>query len=173
LIGGMAYSAVAWLPYLVPSGDPRTVYTVHQYEPYVYTHQEWLDLRLTYPGVFDTDWDGVDDQFDRTWLDSLLSTVDAFMATHDAPVAVNEFGVVRWVPGAADFTDDQMDLLEQRGMNHALWMWETSWPPYAEAVDAFNFRHGPDPHNHADVESSELMDVLFDYWGQNRARPRF
>jgi len=38
LIGGMAYSAVAWLPYLVPTGDQNTVYTVHQYEPHVYTH---------------------------------------------------------------------------------------------------------------------------------------
>jgi len=173
LIGGMAYSAVAWLPYLVPTGDQNTVYTVHQYEPHVYTHQEWQDMKFIYPGVFDTDWDGVDDQFDRTWLDSFLSIVDAFMATHDAPVAVNEFGVVRWVPGAADFMDDQMDLFEQRGMNHALWMWETSWPPYAEEVDAFNLRHGPDPHVHVDIESSDLMDVIFDYWERNAMRPRF
>jgi len=173
LIGGMAYSAVSWLPYLVPTGDPRTVYTVHQYEPYVYTHQDWQDLRFTYPGVFDTDWDGVDDQFDRTWLGSLLSIVDVFVTTHDAPVAVNEFGVMRWVPGADAFIEDQMDLLEQRGMNYALWMWETSLPSYAEEVDAFNFRHGPDPHVHVDVDSSDLMDVIFDYWGRNTARPRF
>jgi hypothetical protein len=174
LVGGMGYSGVEWLPYLEPTGDPRTVYTVHQYAPHRYTHQEpgLLDrLEFTYPGEFDTDWDGSDDRFDRAWLDELLSTVDDFVATHKVPVAVNEFGVVRWEPGAAQFMDDQIALFEQRGMNHALWVWETSWEPFAEEVDAFNFRHGPDPDNHADVESSDLMDVIVKYWGRNTVRP--
>jgi hypothetical protein len=38
------------------------------------------------------------------------------------PVSVNEFGVMRWVPNAADFMRDEMELFEQRGMNHALWV---------------------------------------------------
>ncbi|HID92700.1 MAG TPA: hypothetical protein EYP60_01270, partial [bacterium (Candidatus Stahlbacteria)] len=87
LVGGMGYSAIEWLPYLQPTGDTRTVYTVHQYEPFVYTHQE-PPLVNTYPGVFDTDGDGVDDQFNRTWLDNLLTTVDTFVSTHSVPVAV-------------------------------------------------------------------------------------
>ena len=170
LIGGMGYSGVEWLPYLEPTGDPRTVYTVHQYEPFVYTHQEPPHTR-PYPGVFDTDWDGEDDQFNRAWLENLLSTVDTFTATHNAPVAVNEFGVMRWEPGADDFMDDQMDLFEQRGMNHALWVWDPAWEPWAEEVDAFNFRHGPDPDNHADVPSSDLMDAIIKYWGRITIRP--
>ena len=170
LVGGMGYSGIAWLPYLQPTGDPRTVYTVHQYEPFVYTHQE-PPLTNTYPGEFDTGWDGDDDQFNRAWLENLLSTIDIFTATHGVPVAVNEFGVVRWEPGAADFMDDQMDLFEQRGMNHALWVWDPSWEPWTEEVNAFNFRHGPDPNNHTDVESSDLMDVIIEYWGRNTIRP--
>ncbi len=170
LIGGLGYSSVAWLPYLQPTDDPRTVYTAHQYEPFVYTHQE-PPLTNTYPGVFDADWDGDDDNVNRAWLDNLLSTIDTFTATHGVPVAVNEFGVVRWEPGADGFMDDQMDLFEQRGMNHALWVWETSWAPYAEEVDAFNFRHGPDPNHHTDVGSSDLMDVIIEYWGRNTIRP--
>ncbi len=170
LIGGLGYSSVVWLPYLQPTGDPRTVYTAHQYEPFVYTHQE-PPLTNTYPGVFDADWDGEDDNVNRAWLDNLLSTIDTFTATYGVPVAVNEFGVVRWEPGADDFMDDQMDLFEQRGMNHALWVWETSWAPYAEEVDAFNFRHGPDPNNHTDAESSDLMGVIIEYWGRNTIRP--
>lgn len=67
--------------------------------------------------------------------------------------------------------DDQMDLFEQRGMNHALWVWDPSWEPWVEEVDAFNFRHGPDPSNHADVESSDLMDVIVNHWGRNTIRP--
>jgi hypothetical protein len=64
-----------------------------------------------------------------------------------------------------------MDLFERRGLNHALWLWETSWPPIQDEIDAFNFRHGPDPNNHSDVESSELLDVIGKYWGRNTIRP--
>ena len=170
LIGGMAYSAVNWLPYLHPTGDSRTIYTIHQYAPHVYTHQE-PPAENTYPGLFDTDWDGVDDTFDRVWLDDLLSTVDDFKASHHAPVAVNEFGVVRWVPGAAAFMDEQMDLFEQRGMNHALWEWQTSWAPFAEEVNAFNFRFGPDPDNASDLASSELIEAIAEHWQRNVIRP--
>jgi hypothetical protein len=169
LIGGMAYSSVEWLPYLTPTGDSRTVYTVHQYDPFVYTHQE-PPLTYSYPGVFDADWDGEDDDVNRAWLDDLLSTVDDFVSTHGAPAAVNEFGLMRWEPGAHTFMDDQMDLLEQRGINHALWLWESSWPPIQEDIDAFNFRHGPNPSNHTDVES-DLQDVIVEHWGDNTVRP--
>ncbi len=170
LIGGMSYSAVQWLPYLQPTGDPHTVYMVHQYEPVVYTHQE-PPLKNTYPGVFDTDWDEDEDKFGRAWLENLLSTVDKFSKKHDVPLAVNEFGVMRWEPGAAKFMNDQMDLFEQRGMNYALWAWETSWAAYAEEVDAFNFRHGLDPDRHADVKANKLEDVIVKYWRRNTVRP--
>jgi len=171
LVGSMGYSAVDWLPYLEPTSDGRTVYTVHQYAPMQYTHQWWNSVECTYPGMCDTDWDGSDEQFNRAWLEDLLSTVDAFTAAHDVPVAVNEFGAMRWVPNAAEFMDDQMGLFEQRGMNHALWSWETSWEPYAEEVDAFNFRRGPDPDQQGDVASSGLIDVITSYWGHNTVRP--
>ena len=62
LVGGMEYGAVEWLPYLKIVGDSRVVYTIHQYAPYKYTHQEPGGSR-TYPGIFDTDWDGNDDTF--------------------------------------------------------------------------------------------------------------
>jgi len=160
LIGGMAYSAVDWLPYLQPTGDPRTVYVVHQYAPFDYTHQEPPAIRA-YP----------DGSFDKAWLNDLLSTVDNFKIAHSVPMAVNEYGVVRWVPGADDFMDDQMDLFEQRDMNYALWLWESSWPPLQDEIDAFNFRHGPDPENHTDVASSDLIKVIEKYWGRNTMRP--
>jgi len=171
LVGGMAYSAVDWLPYMQPTTDTHTVYTVHQYAPYQYTNQWWEGTQVAYPSVFDIDEDGVDDQFNRAWLDNLLSTVDTFATTYGVPLAVNEFGIVRWAPGAADFMGDEMDLFEQRGLNYALWMWETSWPEYAQEVDAFNFCHGPDPNNHTNVESSDLKDVIVEHWLRNTIRP--
>jgi hypothetical protein len=171
LVGGMGWSAVRWLPYLEPTGDPHMVYMVHQYEPQDdYTHQE-PSAENTYPGEFDLDWDGEPDPFNRDWLDEYLSTIDAFKAEHGVPVAVNEFGVIRWVPGGAVFMDDQMDLFEQRGMNHALWEWQPSWKPLTEENHAFNFRLGPNPDNRADVASSDLIEVIKAYWSRNTVRP--
>ncbi len=170
LIGGNGWSAVRWLPYLEPTGDARTVYMVHQYEPQIeYTHQE-PPAENTYPGEFDLDWDGESDSFDRAWLDEYLSIIDQFQDEHDVPVAVNEFGVVRWVPGAAQFMDDQMALFEQRGMNHAFWVWDPYWEPWTEEVNGFTFRFGPDPDNASDIESA-LQDVILAYWARNTVRP--
>jgi TolB protein len=170
LIGGNGYSAVVWLPYVQPVSDTHTVYTVHQYEPFVYTHQE-VSLTNTYPGVFDIDGDGVADQFDRSWLDNLLATVSTYSTTHGVPVAANEMGVMRWEPGAATFIDDELGLFEQRGMNYALWAWEPAWKLWNVEVDAFNFRHGPDPNHHTDVASSDLIRVIKKHWGRNSIRP--
>ncbi|MBN1996706.1 cellulase family glycosylhydrolase [candidate division KSB1 bacterium] len=170
LIGGMGYSAVDWLPYIVPTGDSRTVYIAHQYAPFVYTHQE-PPLNNTYPGFFDTDWDGQPDQFNQNWIDKLLATVDDFKSTFNVPVAINEFGVVRYEPGADNYMNDQMLLFENRGLNHALWVWDPYWPEWNQEVDDFNFRHGQNRNNHTDVSTCPLMEVIKDNWGQNIIRP--
>ena len=170
LVGATGYSGVEWLPYLQPTGDSRTVYMVHQYAPHHYTHQWWADIAYGYPDEFDTDWDGEDDEFDRDWLADLLAAVDDFSTAYQVPVAVNEFGVIRWVPGAAAYMDDLMDLFEQRGMNHALWVWDPTWASWTEDVNAFNFRFGPDPDNVQD-RANELQDVIVKYWARNTVRP--
>jgi hypothetical protein len=171
LVGGMGWSTVRWLPYLEPSGDGRTVYMVHQYEPQDdYTHQPPRG-KNSYPGEFDLDWDGEADPFDRQWLDEYLSIVDDYQARYGVPVAANEFGVQRWVPGGAAFMADQIDLFEQRGMNHALWLWDPAWAPWTEDSDDFNIRHGPDPDHHADVASSALLEAIVERWQRNTIRP--
>ena len=171
LIGGNGYSAVDWLPYIEPTGDPYTIYTAHQYDPYVYTHQDPYSEDCYYTGACDIDWNGVPDTFNQAWLEGMLSAIDDFKDEHNVPVAVNEAGIMRWEPGAADFMDDQMNLFEHKGLNYALWVWETSWQEYAQEVDAFNFRHGPDPDNHIDVLPTDLMEVISHYWGFNTVRP--
>ena len=171
LVGSMGYSAVAWLPNVVPTGDSRTVYIVHQYAPYdIYTHQT-PDGANSYPGYYDVNYDGEADTFDRNWLNGLLSRVDAFKATNNVPVSVNEFGVQRWVPGGDNFMDDIMDLFEGRGMNHALWYWQQSFLPMQAEENSFNFRAGPDPNNITDVQTSDLIEVIKKHWTKNTARP--
>ncbi len=170
LVSGMGWGAVSWLPYLEPSDDSHMVYMVHQYEPQdQYTHQE-LPANNGYPDEFDTDWDDEPDTFDRDWLDKSLSDIDDFKQEHGVPVSVNEFGVIRWVPNAADFMRDEMELFEQRGMNHALWTWDPEWEPWTQEVNEFNFRFGPDPKNATAVEN-DLQDVITDFWARNRIRP--
>lgn len=170
LISGMGWGAVRWLLFLEPVDDPRVVYMVHQYEPQEqYTHQEYPAAN-SYPGSFDLTWDGTPDPFDRAWLDGYLSVIDDFQARYGVPVAVNEYGVNRWVPGAADFMRDSMALFEQRGMNHAFWVWNPLWLPYAH-IDNMNYLRGPDPDNHTDLESNDVLEVIRANWSQNTVRP--
>lgn len=170
LIGGMGYSALEWMPYIMPTGAPRLVVAFHQYAPFVYTHQWDGDQRFEYPGVFDTNWDGVEDVFDMDWLEAYLRIVDDFTDQHPLPVAVNEFGVTRWAPGASDFIHDELSLFEAKGVNYAIWLWEPSWPPSVEENTAFNFRLGPEPDTTRDTPN-QLLEVLQAAWERNTVRP--
>jgi len=170
LVSAAGWGAVRWLPYLAPTDDPHTVYTVHPYAPHEYTHQE-PPAAVTYPGELDLDWDGEPDPFDRAWLEEHLGVIADFQQEHDVPVAANEFGVMRWVPGAADFMADEMDLFETLGVNYALWVWDPAWEPWASQVDDFNFRHGPDPDRHVDVASGALQETIIEHWSRNTLRP--
>ena len=84
------------------------------------------------------------DEFNQDWLDNYLSVIDDCKAEHGVPVAVNKFGLQRWVPGGAEFMDDSMKLFEERGMNHAFWTFNPSWQEVAVENDVFDFLHGPD-----------------------------
>ena len=170
LVGGMGFSAIQWLPYLEPVDDPFIVYVAHQYAPFdEYTHQP-PDGRNEYPGKFDLDYDGSPDEFNREWLDRLLSPLDQYAAANSAPVAVDEFGLNRWVPGAAVYMDDLIDLLEQRGINHSLWEWQTSWPEFRLEVHDMDFRFGPDPDGRSETEN-ELLETITNSWSRNTIRP--
>lgn len=172
LIGGMGWSSVRWLHYLEPTGDSRTVYVVHQYEPQQeYTHQENHSLQNSYPGEFDLDWDGIPDSFNLKWLDNYLNTIDEFQDEWGVPIAVNEYGIVRWVPGGAKFLDDQLALFEKRGLNHALWMWDPYWEPWTSDVNDMNYRFGPNPGDHIEHMPNVLMDIIQNYWNLNTIRP--
>lgn len=167
LVSAAAYGSLNWLPFLAPLGDARTVYTVHHYTPFEFSHQNPGE-NVSYPGAFAVD--GVVTTVDRDWLSSLLSVVDNFQKTHGATVAINEFGVKRFAPGAAAYFRDQTDLFEQRGINYALWIWESNYPGLA-TIDDFNFRHGPDPLNHADRPGSDLETAIRNAFAKNAIRP--
>ncbi len=169
LVGGNGYSALDWLPHLETVEAERVVYTFHQYEPFMYTHQEPGESN-SYPGQFDIDYDGQDDNFDQAWLQDFLSIATNYATDNDVVLAVNEFGAARWVPGAAEFMHDEMFLFEQLGFNHALWTWDPEWTPWNQGVNGLNFRYGPNPQNTTDVDN-ELQSVITDFWARNTIRP--
>lgn len=170
LLSGMGWGSVMWLPYLQPISDTRTVYAVHQYMPFLYTHQEPGDNR-PYPGYFDVDWDNQPDHFNWNWMANYFSRLDTFQAQHPGPQAMNEFGVARWAPGASDFMRDQMNYLEQRGMNYAIWVWDSTWEPWRTwGSKAMNYLFGPDPNNYTEVPNA-LMNEILQAWSRNAIRP--
>ncbi|HJQ23156.1 MAG TPA: cellulase family glycosylhydrolase [Blastocatellia bacterium] len=151
LIGAADWSTVDSLDGLELNGDARTVYTVHQYEPYEYSHQE--SRRAGY---------------EPAEVEALYRRINDFKNENGVPMAVNEFGVERFAKGASDYTAQQMRLIEAMGANHALWLWETSFPL---DYDEFNFRRGPDSRNHRDVQTSALIEVIKADWAANAVRP--
>ena len=170
LIGGMAYSSAAWLPYLEPTGDPRTVYVVHQYAPFAYTHQEPGSTAFTFPGQVDENGDGQPEPFDISWLLALFDQINLFRIRTGAPVAVSEYGIVRWAADGPAFLVQQQNLMEQYGLNYAIWSWSSSWG-LTQGYDGFIYRFGPDPENHQVMPDNELTVALRVVWLQNEKRP--
>jgi len=143
LISSLSWGNVRWLPYLSYS-DNHTVYTVHQYAPQQeYTHQcdtiKGCDLKNTYPGEFDTNGDSTEDTFDKSWLEAYLSPIPDFKRGKTVPVAVTEFGVERWEPGASKYVSDEMDIFDMMQVSYAVWSWQPMDPDYTDAHNNFQF----------------------------------
>jgi Cellulase (glycosyl hydrolase family 5) len=151
LIGAADWSTVDSLDGLELNGDARTVYTVHQYEPYAYSHQE-----------------NAQTGYQPAEVEATYRRIGDFKNQHGVPVAINEFGVERFAPGASDYLRLQMRLIEALGANHALWLWETSFPLN---YDEFNFRRGADRRHHQDVAASALIETIKADWAANAVRP--
>ncbi len=167
LAEGLGYADLRWLPYLQPVNDDRVVYAFHQYRPFDYVFQKPGD-RLVYPGSFEDETGYF--EANRKWLANLLDTAVAVSQHTGAPVIANEIGVVRWAPGASRFMQDQMDLLEARGISYAVWLWYPTWPPLAPQDNDFNFRFGPAP-GHLRNTSNPLWDTYQNFWLRNTQRP--
>jgi hypothetical protein len=144
------FAGVPWLSRLAPTGDRRTVYTVHDYTPFDYTHQEPWGAR--YPGVSRES--GRDEFVDRDVLARRLAPVGEFAERHAVPVAVTEFGVRRTAPNAAGYLADRISV--QRGLGAwAVWVWQPA---------GFD-----DPFSVSDP--GPVLDVLRAAWAGACARP--
>ena len=171
LIGADGYSSVEWLSSLPTVDAENIVYDVHQYMPFdTYTHQGTRG-KNSYPGEFDIDEDDEIEQFNQQYISNLLQPVRQYQKRNHVSVVINEFGVKRWVPGAAAYLNDLLAIFENEGWNYAIWEWSTSYEPFGPDVDDFNYKFGTDPTNKTILLSNPLLNVLKSYWSLNTVRP--
>jgi hypothetical protein len=174
----------------VPNYDPtlNLVYAVHQYEPTGYTQQTEGDWQFECkPGrnyLKDIKGKPKPDKYVGFGPNEENMLRDEYRRLGEwkrrgVPLAVNEFGVIRWAgrwekakpepePDADRFMKVQFELLEGLGVNHALWLWQTS---SCEGDDDFNFQHGQFFKDHQPTDSN-LGKAVRDNWHQNVLRPK-
>lgn len=88
----------------------RIVYGLHQYVPFEATHGNVALLK--------EDFQKMEDQF--TYIDNWKKENPEYAAVF----TVNEFGVKTSLAGAEEFITKEMEILNKRGMNHAIWLWD-------------------------------------------------
>ncbi len=145
---------------LQPTGDPRTVYTVHFYDPHYYTHQKPAD-KVVYPGFRvpgkqDVAWD-------KSTLEAKLAPVIAFQKKYKVPIFVGEFGCARYAPGAEQWFRDQMDIYEQHRWSWAYWAFR-EW-------DVMNIERTADPSDKVNHPDAPLLRLFKEYFAKDQQFP--
>lgn len=150
------YGSVDFLPYMKITGDHRTVYTVHNYEPQeIYTHQP-VNGATSYPGFMDANGDGSKILVDSKWQLAHLKPLLDFKVKNKVPVAITEMGIHRFVPGAVTYLNDQFGILDKFGASYAIWEWRASGDLYND----FDFRMGTNPNNEIAQVSNPLLNTI-------------
>ncbi len=158
-----------WLNSLKVNPNRKIVPLIHQYSPSAFTQMAEHNPAIKYPGNVDRNGDGEIEEFSETFITRTLEPIGTFQDATQLPVAVGEFGAARWAEGAEVFLEDQMNQFEKLGMNHFVWLWESSWPLLD--YDQFNLKHGTDPNQHARIDYNPLISTMHYYWLKNRIGP--
>ena len=161
IIDSLGWAAAHFFQALQPTGDPYTIYSVHMYDPDIYSHQEADSIEIGYPDVVNHYGERID--FNRSWLEDDLKPVIEFAEEHEVPVFVGEYGPMRWVPSGEQYLSDLMSIFEQHGWHYAYYVWRGD----EEYFDGFNMEYGSDPDNHAPDKDNPLFRVLLHRWESN------
>ena len=157
LINSIGWAYPRQFDVLQPTGDPRTIYTVHFYDPHYYTHQKPAE-HVVYPGF------RVPGKLNITWnksvLESQLAPVRAFQERHHVPIFVGEFGCARYAPGAEQWMKDQMDLYERHGWSWAYWAFR-EW-------DVMNIERTSDPADKVNRNDTPLLNLFKSYFTKDK-----
>ena len=151
---------------LQPLPDSRIIYSLHFYEPELFTHQGVRDvegtpltealkkINISYPGTIG------DETWNKARLETCLAPVDAFQAKYHVPIYVGEFSVVRWAPAGsgARWLRDVIDLFEARK-----WSWTyhafREWNGWSLEHDGQYWMNGmpPPPVSTNDTDRAQVV----------------
>jgi endoglucanase len=145
---------------LQPTGDARTVYTVHFYDPHYYTHQKPGE-KVAYPGFRVPGKQTV--AWDKSVLEAHLAPVRAFQEKYQVPIFVGEFGCARYAPGVEDWMRDQLDLYERNGWSWAYWAFR-EW-------DVMNIERTADATDKVNHPDAPLLNLFKTYFAKDKHFP--
>jgi len=157
LVNSIGWAYPQQFEVLRPTGDPRTVYTVHLYDPHYYTHQKPAD-KVSYPGFRVPGKPA--EAWDRAVMEAQLAPVLAFQHEHHVPIFVGEFGCARYAPGVETWLRDQMDLYEHHGWSWAYWAFR-EW-------NVMNIERTADPADKSNHSDTPLLRLFKTYFAKNK-----
>ncbi|MHC4444243.1 MAG: cellulase family glycosylhydrolase [Planctomycetota bacterium] len=160
IINSLQWANASWFPALVPTSDARTVYSVHPYDPDIYTAQE-DNAPVSYPSTVEGT------NFNRDWLVNNLQPVLNFAQQHNVPIYVGEHGLFRWVSNGAAFISDLTGLFEQYGWNYAYYVWRGDETDF----NGYNIEYGSDRNNTNPIPNNPLQAAFTAHWSKNTNFP--
>lgn len=171
LMGGNDWNSAAWMSSITPNGDSKTVYIFHQYEP----QETYTDQPAPYKNSYGT----TTGTYTLTDLAKPFDLVAKFKSS-GVPVGNTEFGVRRYQPGAHQYLNDSMNIMESlggSGVNYNICCWEPAGLPqsfayYANPIgNGWNYQLGTDPTIYVDTVPNNLTTVIQKYLKKNTVRP--
>lgn len=133
-----------------PIDVPGVIYSVHFYQPAVYTHQ----AEGTYPGTIKGKY------WDKEALRRELMPVVEFQKQYNVPIFIGEFSVVRWADGGAKYLKDCIDLFEEYG-------WDWTYHAFREWT-GWSVEHDGPKTAPKKVEHTDRMQILLDAFSRNK-----
>lgn len=161
VIDSLNWADAGWFSVLEPTGDSKTIYSPHIYDPDIYTMQEADLIEISYPDV--VYYEGERIEFNRSWLANILDPVEEFSREHDVPIFVGEFGALRWISESDKYQSDLMELFENYGWSYAYYVWRGD----EQYFDGFNMELGTNPDNHSLEERNSHISLFTKQWENN------
>jgi endoglucanase len=154
ILCGDRWSGLAELLGTEPVGLPNVIYTFHDYDPFVFTHQgaTWAGADLVplrqvpYPATPEmvkanvAQESGLGSQFfveeyalehwNAARMDGTLAYAERWSQAHHVPVYVGEFGVLRTYAPATDrarWITDMRTMMEKHHLGWAMWDYQTNF----------------------------------------------
>lgn len=136
VVGPVQWNNASALKDLVLPKDPNLIATIHNYEPFQFTHQgaDWVSGSSSWLGT------GCCDATQRAQIVAPLDIAARWSQATQIPVWVGEFGAYEKAPAAARvaYTRFIRDEMEKRGMKWAYWEFASGFGLYKQSTGAWN-----------------------------------